>query len=188
MDFDAFADRLLIEGVQQSPSYIHGGICGVYASAGALPAEECLAAAGQALGLALQGELAEISLDLARQTLAALADEAFAFQLYLPDDEVEIEQRVQALAEWCRGFMAGFALMVSGSGSAGLDSGSSESLSDIAAIAEAAFDAEADEEESESSFYELGEYLRFATLDLFMGRLDERGEPGPESDGGGASA
>ena len=151
-----------------------------------LSAEDCLAATGQALDLALQGELAEISLELAGQTLAALTDEEFTFQLYLPDDEVEIEQRVQALAEWCRGFLAGFALMVSGSGGAGLDSDTGESLRDIAAMAEAAVDAEAEVEESESSFFEISEYLRFATLDLFMSHLDSGDEPGAETGGGGA--
>jgi uncharacterized protein YgfB (UPF0149 family) len=93
---------------------------------------------------------------------------------------------VQALAAWCRGFLAGFALLASGSAGAGLDSDTAERLRDIAAIAEAAFDAEAEAEESESSFYEISEYLRFAVLDLFMSRLDAADDPAADSGRGSA--
>lgn len=175
--FDDFANQLLMEGSAQSPAYLHGGICGVYASAGPIPAEECLAASSQALELALKGELSESALLLAAHSRAALLDEEFGFQLFLPDDETEIYQRVQALAEWCRGFLAGYALLLQQDSPGGLDSDSSESLRDMAAIAEAAVDAEADEEESETHFYEISEYLRFAALNLFMNRLGDDDPP-----------
>ena len=170
--FDELANQLLAAGVEQSPSFLHGGICGIYAGAGPVDPEDCLAATAQALELALQGELSDGSLRLAQATLATLLDEEFGFQLLLPDDELEIELRVQALADWCRGFLAAFALVISEASASELDSDASESLGDIAAIAEASVDAEADEEESERHFFEVSEYLRFATLNLFAGRIE----------------
>jgi yecA family protein len=187
LDFDDFANQLLAAGAQESPAYLHGGLCGVYAGAGPVTPEDCLAAVSQALDMPLQGELAESCLQLAGFTAAALEDEEFGFQLYLPGDEVDIDQRVQALSDWCRGFLAGYALVATSDSDAGLDKESGESLADIAAIAEAAVDAEADDEESESHYYEISEYLRFATLNLFMNRLAEGLAEGlADSDGQGA--
>ena len=149
-DFDDIANQLLAEGAEQSPAYVHGGICGVFAGAGPVVPEDCLAATGQALDLGLHGEL--------------------------PDDDAEIAVRVRALADWCRGFLAAYALMVADTDGGGLGEETSEILKDMAAIANADHegDGEEQEEEAESHFFELVEYLRFATLNLFMNRLLEQ--------------
>jgi hypothetical protein len=186
-DFDDFANQLLAEGAEQSPSFVHGGICGVYAGAGAVDPEDCLAATGQSLELGLHGELGESSLRLADITRRALEDEEFDFHLFLPDDEVEVSQRVRCLSEWCQGFLAAYALVVSQTDGSGLDEETSEILKDIGAIGQADPDRDADEaddeEESESHFFELTEYLRFATLNLFMNQVmdaeEASGDEGP---------
>ena len=36
LDFSEFANQLLEEGSQESPSYLHGGVSGVFAAAGPL--------------------------------------------------------------------------------------------------------------------------------------------------------
>ncbi len=172
LDFEDFANQLLGEGAQQSPAYLHGGICGIYAGAGPVSAEDCVAAAGQALELGLHGELADSSLRLADISRRAMQDEEFDFHLFLPDDEAEMTVRVQALSEWCQGFLAGYALVVS-EDRAGLGEETSEVLKDVAAIAQAGHDEDADEEDSEGDYFELTEYLRFACLNLFMNRLAE---------------
>jgi len=48
---------------------------------------------------------------LLRETRRQLASEEFDFQLLLPDDDVDIPERVQALAGWCRGFLSGLGLV-----------------------------------------------------------------------------
>ncbi len=186
-DFDDFANQLVAEGAEQSPSYVHGGICGVYAGAGRVDAEDCLAATSQALELGLHGELGETSVRLAQVTGRALLDEEFDFHLLLPDDDHEISQRVRCLGEWCQGFLACYALMATKTDGAGLDEESSEVLKDIAAIAQAdpdvndEEDSDEDSEEAESHFFELTEYLRFACMNLFMNQVIDDGEGGPES-------
>jgi uncharacterized protein YgfB (UPF0149 family) len=171
LDFDEFANQLLEQGAEQSPAHLHGAVCGVLAGGGKQDPEYCLSGVAQVLGMDIHGELAGNCLRLSEVTLAALRDEEFDFRLFLPDDETEIEVRVAALSHWCSAFMTGFALAVAQPGAAPLAEETSEILKDISAIAEAGVDHEADEEDAESDFFELTEYLRFATLNLFMDQV-----------------
>ena len=133
--------------------------------------------------IALHGELAEKVMQLYTITAAALQDESFDFHPLLPDDDTDIADRVEALADWCKGFLAGFAYASVGGNraSSALSEDSSEILKDFAAIAQAGLEEREDEEESESSFMELVEYLRFATLNLFMDNLEQAGEKAADS-------
>ena len=174
-DFDELADHLLEQGLQNSPAELHGCVSGLLAGGADTRAEAGLAALCQALDLELFGELAAQVMALYQVTDAALRDDEFDFHLLLPEDEVGIEERTAALAGWCRGFLAGYAHASSkpAVGETG------EILQDLAAIAEAGVDPEADEEESEGSLAEIVEYLRFAVLNLFMDRLAEQDEAAP---------
>ena len=172
LDFDEFANQLLEQGAEQSPAHLQGAICGILAGAGARDPEYCLASASQALELGLHGELAENCLRLADITLKLMAEDEFDFYLFLPDDEVEMEQRLQALADWCSGFLAGYALAAADPGAGALGEEASEVLKDVAAIAEGSVDDETDPEESENHFFELTEYLRLATLNLFINAIE----------------
>jgi len=66
-------------------------------------------------------------------TQAQLASGDYNLSLLLPDDDNELEQQTQALAQWCNGFLLGF-------GSAGIDPDSqfstenADALRDIASI------------------------------------------------------
>ncbi len=176
LDFDEFANHLLEQGLDFSPSRAHGAVCGALVGDAGLDAETCLAVLSQALEVDLHGGLAEASTRLIRATLDALIDESFDFQLFLPDDEVALEQRVQALGDWCKGFLAGYAFVVSEPGGSSLGEEVSEVLRDVSAIAEAELDLEEDEEASESDLFELTEYLRFATLNLYLDALSSKGD------------
>jgi len=168
-DFDELADHLLEQGVDASPARLHGCLCGLLCAGAGTEAERGLDGLSQALDLHLHGELAEALLRLYTVSSAALADEEFSFNLLLPDDEVDIDSRTGALADWCKGFLAGFAhASASGGAGAALSEESTEVLRDIGAISEAAVGDEESEEESESSYVELVEYLRFAALNLFL--------------------
>ncbi|MBN7797057.1 UPF0149 family protein [Parahaliea mediterranea] len=184
-DFDEIAGHLVEQGEQTSPSELHGCLSGLL-SAGAVgePAAG-LAGLNQTLELDLHGELAELMLQLYSVTQAALQDEEFDFHPLLPDDDTELDVRIMALGFWCRGFMAGFAraTAVAGRGDRSLPGDSAEILRDIAMMAQAGADedAEVSEDESEGHYAELVEYLRFAVLNVFMdsqGRADDApGEP-----------
>ncbi len=180
-DFDELADHLLEQGLDNSPSELHGCLCGLLAGRCDPRPEAGLTALERALDLELHGELAERLMQLFGVTAAALEDEEFDFYPLLPDDDRDIEERTAALAGWCRGFLAGFAQ--TSAGPAGHDSG--EILGDFAAIAEAGVDPDAEEEESEESLAELTEYLRIAALNVFMDSVavesDSDPRPSPNS-------
>ena len=108
-DFDEIANHMLEQGVDSSPSAVHGCLCGLLAAGAKNEAEVCLDALSAALDLNVHGELADQVMQLYRITAAALQDDEFDFHPLLPDDEVEIVARTGELVAWCKGFLAGFA-------------------------------------------------------------------------------
>jgi len=169
-DFDEFANHLLEQGLEASPSELHGFLCGLLSGGAAAEPEVALNALDQSLGLVLHGELADHSMQLYTVTAAALEDEEFDFHPLLPDDDDDIVARTAALAAWSRGFLAGFAHMTAGTGKAPatLSEDSSEILKDFANIAQAGVDEGEAGDEAESAYMELVEYLRFAALNVYM--------------------
>ncbi|MFB3079323.1 MAG: UPF0149 family protein [Lysobacterales bacterium] len=178
LDFDDYANQLLEQGLLASPALLHGGICAVLVGCAEREVDYCLAAVSQALEIDIRGELAESSLHLIAASERAMADEAFEFHLFLPDDETEIGLRVQALTDWCQGFTAAYALAPAGPEGSSLGEEVAEILKDIAAIAEAGYDDEGDEEEAEHSYFDITEYLRFATLNLYLDNAERAGTEG----------
>lgn len=186
-DFDEFANHLLEQGLEASPAELHGCLCGLLAAGGSEQPEAGLSALTQALGLDLHGELAGLVMQLYTVTAAAMLDEEFDFHPLLPDDDsADVEVRTAALAGWCKAFLAGFAQIsaVAGDGAGALSADSSEILADFAAIAEAEVSDEEDEDEdaAEGSYAEILEYVRFATLNVFMDSTagaESGGSPAP---------
>lgn len=169
-DFDEFANHLLEQGLEASPSELHGFLCGLLSGGAAAEPEVGLDALESSLGLVLHGELADHTMQLYTVTAGALGDEEFDFHPLLPNDDDDIGQRTSALAAWSRGFLAGFAHMTAGTGKnpAALPEDSSEILKDFANIAQAGVDEGETEDEAEGNYMELVEYLRFATLNVYM--------------------
>ena len=170
-NFDELADWLITVDSQFSPSELHGAIVGALCGAMRLPAKRWAQ-----FGFAVMGssetthrqfsELAESVLGgLAREQFELLSGEDMAFQPYLPDDDETIEQRTDGLSDWCRGFLGGFAeaqvyqqknAPQNEAGEAilppSLPEPVQESLSDLAAIAQATVeDDEYDEDDAELS-------------------------------------
>jgi uncharacterized protein YgfB (UPF0149 family) len=96
---------------------------------------------------------------LFEQTRKLLASGAFEFDLFLPDDDVFLDERVQALSSWCQGFLFGIGSVYTASGWPG---DAAEILKDITEFTR--LDEEAEGEEDENAFMEVTEYLRSAVL------------------------
>lgn len=169
-DFDEFADHLLDQGLEASPSQLHGCLSGLLAAGAPDEPEFGLDALAQSMNLDLFGELSERVMQLYSVTALALQDDEFTFIPLLPGDEEEITLRAAALANWCEGFLAGFAFRIAANepvaGTLSADVG--EVLRDIAAMAQAESGADESEDDAEDSFIELVEYLRVAVVNVFM--------------------
>lgn len=169
-DFDEFASHLLDQGLQVSPSLMHGCLSGLLAAGVDSAPEYGLDAMSQSLDVAVHGELASRIMQLYTVTLEALQGDEFLFLPLLPDDDDDIALRTESLASWCSGFMTGFAYRIAAQSNGGeaLPQETGEVLRDITAMAEAAVGDDATEEEAEESYIELIEYLRVAVVNVFL--------------------
>lgn len=181
LDFDEIGNHLLEQGALVSPSQLHGCLCGLLSAGASFQAEYGIDALADILDLVAHGELANLVLQLYTVSGAALRDEEFTFNPLLPDDEIDIAQRAEALADWCNGFLAGFAYEAASEDKAesALSQPSSEALGDIAAFAQVGVDENEDDEDAEGHYTELVEYLRVAVINIF---LDNRGDDTAEQD------
>ena len=164
--FDECANALLEAGVMTSPSEVHGALCGVLSGGFAGAAGDALSELEHSLDLPLSGPAAEHIESLYSQAAAQLALGDFSFEPMLPDHSLELDQRVEALAAWCRGFLGGYAQARVSAQAADkpVAVDSAEALRDFANIAQAAVDDPDDDAEEE--YLELVDYVRVAAMNV----------------------
>lgn len=174
-DIDALIVRLRL-GTEASE--LHGSLCGYLAGGGSLRGTPVLAA------LQLDGEATDVTADdlalldrLARQSEAELADPELGFEPLLPEDDRPLEERAEAMVDWCRGFLGGFGL-AGAAAHAQLSDEAQEVLRDLGTIAASSFDF-SDEDEDEDALVEVQEFVRVAAMLLFA----ECAAPGPSASG-----
>jgi uncharacterized protein YgfB (UPF0149 family) len=98
---------------------------------------------------------------LYEETRRLLAGDDFEFDLFLPDDEVPLAERIVALKSWCQGFLFGVGYMWS---KPEFSKDANEILKDIAEFTKLDAETEDENEEDEVALMELTEYLRSAVL------------------------
>jgi len=103
-----------------------------------------------------------------------ILDDAYTFQLLLPDDDETLAERGNALGMWVQGFNLGFGLQQKDKAVASEEV--KEVITDFAEIANLSDDMDEDEE-SERAFFEIGEYVRISALLCFR----ELGTPPTQS-------
>lgn len=176
--YDDLASLLASYGDAFSASETHGILC---AMASCMPGLDGDTWARRMLGgeieAVLEGTEAPTSsgIDAAdRQALEALFDDTvkqlgdpdLSFQLFLPDDESSLEDRTEALANWCEGYLYGLGLAgIKDFG--GFSEPVQEFAGDLVEIGRLAHDAEEDDNEAgESALFDVAEYVRMGTLML----------------------
>lgn len=155
------------EGIEEisSPSELHGLLTGIVCVTGAPTREEW----SQILTTLNVPELSEDALalltDEAEDVVHALSEDELDYLPMLPDDEHLLQERVQALSDWCAGVVLGFGLA---SGHVRSDERELiEHLQDVAAVE---FEDSDNDEEGESSYEELYEFVRLIPVSLSIGR------------------
>jgi hypothetical protein len=103
---------------------------------------------------------------LFEETRRLLASGEFEFDLFLPEDDASLIEQVEALKNWCRGFLFGVG---SSTAVSNWPKDAREILKDIAEFTK--LDANVEGEEDERAFVEVTEYLRSAVL-LLRDELD----------------
>ncbi len=95
-------------------------------------------------------------------------------QLLLPDDEAELRERMQALAEWCQGYMSGLKLVGISAQSHANDQ-VREVLDDLTQIACMDYDDDsAQGAEAEAQLMQLQEFVRVGMMLVYDDFLDQQ--------------
>lgn len=164
--FDDLANLLLPLGTLNSPSELHGLLCGKLAGGAQLTEINWLLDAVEFLDFtqAPDEKVREALTALFYLTRDQLKDD-FALKLMLPDDDSGMGERVEALGQWCHGFLTGF-----GSAEVNAKREISEevedTLRDLASIVQIQVDE--DDDEAEADYMEVTEYVRMAVNALYM--------------------
>jgi uncharacterized protein YgfB (UPF0149 family) len=176
--FDHWDELLDPLGAVNSPAELQGMLCGRLCGK-PLNEADWLRLVDDFMALTETPDSATVDalIKLLADTKAQLTGKGFSFVLFLPDDEQSMSERVEALSQWCHGFLSGF-------GAAGvvergnLPQEVHETLSDFAAIIQVEAD-DNDAASGEADFIEVAEYVRLSALSLCQdfGELDT--ETGP---------
>jgi hypothetical protein len=159
------SDLLSRAGAKTCASECHGFLCGQLCAA-ELPDEDLWM---EFLDLQTRDDTvaehchAEIRA-LARDIEASLRSDDLAFQLLLPDDNHGLAERVDALGDWCHGFLNGFGL-AGGRAGMELDEDCRELLDDFGVICRVS--AEEPGDGDEENLMQVVEYVRMGVLTIY---------------------
>lgn len=109
----------------------------------------------------------EVLHQLYEESYQQLNDFSFEFSLLLPEEEVDINQRAEALGLWCQGFLTGLDQAKVPIQNRAPDE-ITEALNDLIEIAKVNYGDIVDNEEDETAYFELVEYVRLAVLMIFQ--------------------
>ena len=160
----------------------HGSLCGVLCCAGSGARELWLHDSladldgGNAQIPAARAALEHLEAD----TWATLNASAMEFTPLLPDDDVDIVVRIEALAHWCHGFLYGVTLSGASQAAKTSDLGAEhfdEVLKDLAEISRAGLAADDDEVQADFAYAEVVEFVRAGVQLLFEELIAFRAQP-----------
>jgi len=162
--------------LEQDAAEIHGGLCGLFCTVNGLDAPFWLdnnltvAPDEDAYTVdAFGSESRTLLTQLFNETEKQLSGEGFDFQLFLPDDNSGLFSRVEALSNWCQGFL--FGLSQGGlTDPEGLPGELPEIVKDIVEISRAESYELDDDAQDEKDFMELVEFVRVA-IQLFISEM-----------------
>lgn len=166
IEFTALADVFVKAGCYQNPSALHGWLAGYLASGARLETAQWLSEAQDYIELDELPVLLHNALTTFYDaTLASLNGDGLDFTLLLPeDDETDIDEQVECLGHWSKGFLDGF-------GAAGRIQGNlpediAEVLEDFDAFSQIELE-NINDPENEKLYLELVEHARMATMVVF---------------------
>lgn len=154
-------------GAVVSPSELHGHLCGRLVVGHQISGFFGQKVTAECLGMSLEelDPIHEMLTELIEETAAILDADLFSFRLLLPDDEIALFTRLEALSNWCQGFLSGIASSAGLQDSKVMDE-EGDTISDLVEISQISLDVD-DSEENEALFLEVSEYVRLAAFNLF---------------------
>lgn len=171
-DLAALLRRLGSDG---DAAVFHGALCGALCRA--RPEEIVLSDLLDDDSVVPEAEAQALLSTALEQAEFALADAENGFSPLLPDDEMALQVRAQALGAWCEGFL--FGLAVQGRFDlAGCSDEVREVVQDMTQFTRATFSESDDVEVEESAYAELVEYIRVGAQLVYLELHPRDGDPG----------
>lgn len=163
--------------VTASPAELHGILTGLVAAGLDMDGKSWLPPLYDLTnnGLAFSQPVKDMLEPLYQQLCQQLVAGEFDFQLLLPSEEEQLEDRIQALCDWAQGFLAGYGVQAA---KAKVSEEIKEALEDLAEIANLSTEVEDDQEAAESAFIEVEEYLRVVAMLVFSNLGQRPGQTG----------
>lgn len=164
--YHSFAQLIEQQHQSVSPAELHGLLLGRSCAGASNSKQSCLADAAVLFDGEIPARIQEAISGLHEMLQAELANQQLmAVTLLLPEDDSPLQLRIQALAQWCQGFLDGFG---SHAASLGLSAQTREILDDLVAISQLDNGPELNaDNDDESSYMELTEYLRITPVLLY---------------------
>ncbi|MCW8957230.1 MAG: UPF0149 family protein [Gammaproteobacteria bacterium] len=164
-DYHSLQQALQKTDADMTAAECHGSLCGIYCASGKIELENWLQQIFEELDLnnVLIKEASQLLVGLFQNTQQQLNDTEADFQLLLPDDEDSLDNRTEALADWCHGFTYGLA-MGGLKEDRELPEDTAEIIRDMTEIARAGFDSSEITEADEEAFMHIHEYVRMGVL------------------------
>lgn len=158
------ADLLSAAQSKLHPAEVHGLLCGHIAGTSGKIDERL---EKLVLGKNKNLEYREALQQLYEISYHQMSEFSFEFTLLLPEDDSNINSRTEALGSWCQGFLIGLQqtnIPIQNRE----ESDVTETINDFIEIAQVSYGDIADDDEDETAYFELMEYVRLGALMIFQ--------------------
>jgi yecA family protein len=166
LDFSTAQAVITTENIQSHASEIHGVLTGLVCAGFTFEEQNYINLLNDLFnnGEGVPDAVKAVIKQMYSELWSDILDDAYAFQLMLPDDDDSIVERGHALGKWVQGFNLGFGLQQKNNPVT--SSEVKEVLTDFAEIANLSDEMEEDED-TEQAYFEISEYVRISALLCF---------------------
>jgi hypothetical protein len=164
-DYTRLQQSLEKSAAEMYAAEAHGALCGMVCASGKVELGNWLEQVFEQLDLndLLIKEASQQLVGLFQSTQEQLNDPEAGFDLLLPGDDTRLEQRTEALAQWCQGFT--FGLAAGGlKRETRLPDDTAELIQDMVQIAQVEHDDSSAEDTDEDAYMQVYEYVRMGVL------------------------
>jgi len=150
--------------IMATPAEIHGILCGLICGGISLDGKSWLAPFNDLVndGFGLPAAVKKVVTDLYMATSQSLYDIEYSFDLLLPDDELPLDERTDAMAQWVQSFLVGFGVRQTDLNKLSADL--KEVIEDFSEIAQVSAEFDQEDESAEQAYSEVIEYLRVGSM------------------------